>query len=83
MPYTFKRNKPLTKVQKAVMDRIESGDRLVFTENAIYWAREYKDGWSIVDRALYPQVRRLLWYGEIDFNNPNQVLPETALSHNS
>ena len=50
MAKSFNRTRPLTKVQKEVMARVE-------------------------EKALYPQLRRLYWYGEIDDNNPEQVLP--------
>ena len=72
MRHAINKNKPLTKVQQAVMARFENGQRLAIFEtrrmsgDAIFWVIEEKDGWRIVEKALHPQLRRLFWDGKID-----------------
>ena len=81
MAKSFNRTRPLTKVQKEVMARFERGYRLITLPTrgangwATFWVKEYNEGWCVEEKALYPQLRRLYWYGEIDDNNPEQVLP--------
>ena len=74
-------SKKLTNVQKSVMERFSCGQRLVFLEtnrrsgDAIFWVRETNSGYhTIVEKALYPQLRRLLWDELISMNNHDQVL---------
>lgn len=60
------------------MARFDNGDRLIIlptrraSGDAIFWARKYTEGWCIVEKALYPQLRLLFWYGEI---GDAQMLP--------
>ena len=72
---TLREKKPMTKVQKAVMARFDNGERLVFKGDNIYWVKQYREGWCVSQKALYPQLRRLFWYGEIRESNPEQVIP--------
>jgi hypothetical protein len=68
----------MTKVQKEVMARFDKGERLIIlptrraSGDAIFWVRQYTEGWCIVEKALYPQLRLLFWYGEI---GDAQMLP--------
>lgn len=69
--------KKFTKVQQQVMKRLESGQRLVFiptnraSGDAIFWVRaSYKEGITkVIEKALYPQLRRLMWDGYINYKN--------------
>lgn len=70
----------LTKVQKQVMARFESGDRLLTVETrrasgaVMFWVARRNDGqWYIQEKALYPQLRRLFWYGLITSEHFIQV----------
>lgn len=71
----------LTKVQKEVMNRFERGQRLVFMPtrrmngDAIYWVSIWNNGLANIDeKAMYPQLRRLIWAGKISTDNRDQVL---------
>jgi hypothetical protein len=71
----------LTKVQREVMNRFERGQRLVFmptrrmSGDAIYWVSIWNNGLVNIDeKAMYPQLRRLIWTGKISTDNRNQVL---------
>ena len=75
----LKRTTPLTKVQKQVLARIERGERLIFlptnraSGDAIFWVVLTNEGWQIKEKALYPQLRKLFWYGEI---GDDKILPK-------
>ncbi len=75
------KQKKFTKVQKQVMERFEQGQRLVFmptrrmSGDAIYWVQIWDNGLvSIDERAKYPQLRQLIWSGDISTKNKEQVL---------
>ena len=61
--------KKLTPVQQEVMKRFENGQKLVILETnrmsgvARFWCEKDEESglWIAVERALYPQLRRLLW----------------------
>jgi hypothetical protein len=77
----MEKKQKFTKVQEQVMERFDRGQRLVFmptnrlSGDAIYWVHIMENGIASVDeKAMYPQLRLLLWRGHIDRNNKNQVL---------
>ncbi len=83
----MEKNQKFTKVQKQVMERFDRGQRLVFmptnrmSGDAIYWVRVWKDGLvSIDEKAMYPQLRRLLWDGHINTDNREQVLNHAEIT---
>lgn len=61
--------KKLTKVQQWVMSRFDRGERLVFmptnrmSGDAMFWVRvDEEEGIArVIEKALYPQLRRLFW----------------------
>lgn len=65
-----------TKVQQQVLKRFEDGQRLVFmptnraSGDAIFWVRTSQDGIArVIEKALYPQLRKLIWGGYISRRN--------------
>jgi hypothetical protein len=66
-----------TKVQAQVMARFDRGERLVImptnrmSGDAIFWVMiDEEDGVTrVIEKALYPQLRRLFWGGYISREN--------------
>lgn len=65
-----------TKVQQQVLKRFEDGERLVFmptnraSGDAIFGVRTSQDGIArVIEKALYPQLRKLIWGGYISRRN--------------
>ena len=62
----------LTKVQEQIMARFERGQKLVFmptnrmSGDAIFWVYVDNGDARVIEKALYPQLRRLLWMHMIE-----------------
>ena len=78
----------LTKTQQEVMNRFDEGQRIAIFQTrrqsgeALFWVRETSEGWIIVEKALYPQLRRLFWDGKISTQNTDQVVRGEGLNLN-
>lgn len=68
----MKASNKLTAVQQQVMDRFANGEKLVVlqtnrkTGDITFWCEKGKRGlYQATEKALYPQIRRLIWSGLI------------------